>query len=590
VSGRRASIAAALLLGAALGLACRGRTGGDRVLVLGLDGLDPATVDLLISEGRLPNFARLQAQGAHGRLHSQVPLLSPVIWTTIATGKPPAEHRIGHFVAIDRATGKELPVTSRMRRVKAIWNIASEARRSVDVVGWWATWPAETVRGTIVSDHLCYHFLFKEGFEPASGPLGVVSPAERFDEVAQLVRRPSDISKEDLAPLVDVRAAELSRPFTFEDDLAHLRWALATAETNQRIGRHLWRHDEPDLLMLYIEAVDSASHLFGHLFRAGPLSGELEVQRKRYGAVVDGVYRLADRFVGEWMAALDDHTTLVVLSDHGFDLGALPVDPSKTRDLRRVSADNHRIDGCLFLYGRGIRPGTRIDGAGILDVAPTLLALLGVPPAEDMPGHVLTQALNVATPARVATYEHVPSVSPIAPPDPDVDAEMVARLRSLGYLAADSPEGDRNLAGILFESGRFEEALIAYRKLVEGAPNDAALRASLAGTLGALGRFDEALDEAGRAIALSPLLPEPYHNRAVIHERRGDRAAAIRDYRDALRYNPAYEPSREALLRLLPPSGGRPDVAPDPALERAQRLAEPDGPPRGLSRRHAASR
>ncbi len=107
--------------------ACSGEGGRKRLIVLGIDGMDPATVDLLMSEGKLPNFAKLRQQGAYGRLLSQKPILSPIIWTTIATGKSPREHKIGHFTAINESSGERLPVTSRMRKAKALWNIASEA-------------------------------------------------------------------------------------------------------------------------------------------------------------------------------------------------------------------------------------------------------------------------------------------------------------------------------------------------------------------------------------------------------------------------------------------------------------------------------
>ena len=63
------------------------------MIVLGLDGVDPQVVDLLLSEGKLPNFAKLRQGGAYGRLVSSKPLLSPIIWTTIATGKTPARAR-----------------------------------------------------------------------------------------------------------------------------------------------------------------------------------------------------------------------------------------------------------------------------------------------------------------------------------------------------------------------------------------------------------------------------------------------------------------------------------------------------------------
>lgn len=134
---------------------CGSQGSAGKVVVLGFDGMDPPTLDMLMAEGKMPNFAHVRQDGAYGRLISSPPLLSPIIWTTIATGKTAVEHGIGHFVAVNEKTGEELPVTSQMRKVKAIWNIASEAKRKVGVVGYWATWPAETVNGSIVSDHTC---------------------------------------------------------------------------------------------------------------------------------------------------------------------------------------------------------------------------------------------------------------------------------------------------------------------------------------------------------------------------------------------------------------------------------------------------
>src|SRR5262245_35861938 len=295
-------------------LAC-GRDRPGRVIVLGLDGADPATIDLLMSEGKLPNFSKLRREGAYAPLLSQKPLLSPVIWTTIATGKTPDRHRIGHFVAVNPTTGEQLPVTSQMRRVQAVWNILSAHDRSVDVVGWWATWPAEKVRGTVVSDHFAYHFLMEEGAAGAAGGAGKVSPPEAEKRIAGDLKKPQDVTAEELAAFVSVPAEEFRRPFDFEDDLSHFKWAWATAETYTAIGLKLWKEDRPDNLLLYIEGVDSTSHLFGHLFRAPALSGELAAQQAKYGRTVEEMYLYADRLVGRVMAAMDRRTTLIVLSD-----------------------------------------------------------------------------------------------------------------------------------------------------------------------------------------------------------------------------------------------------------------------------------
>ncbi len=555
-------------------LACGAGEGPGRVIVLGLDGVEPSIIDLLMSEGKLPSFAKLRQEGAYGPLKSSRPLLSPVVWTTIATGKTPDQHRIGHFVAVNPVTGEQLPVTSQMRRVKAVWNILSDAGRSVSVVGWWASWPAETVNGSIISDHLCYHFLFEDGFEEATREqAGRVFPPDLEEEIARFVRRPDDVTPEEASRYVSVSPEELARPFSFQDDLGHFKWALATAETYRRIGLHLWATRPPDMMMVYVEGVDSTSHLFGHLFRAKGLAGELAAQQARYGAAVEEMYLYADRVIGDFLDVIDDETTLVVLSDHGFQLGALPDDPSRTRDMRRVSEQYHTLHGILYLYGHGIKPYTRLEEASILDVAPTLLALVDIPAASDMPGRVLAEALSDRDlPARVATHESGDDGDATMARDSTVDAEILEKLKSLGYLQTASPAGDRNLAAVHFEAGRYAEAVEAYRDLIEEDPGDGALRASLAGALGALGRYDEALEQLDAAIRLQPLNPEAYHNRAVIHERKGDPSAAIGDYQSALRYNPQYEPSRDSLRRLIGATGGPEPLT--PSEKQAYQIAE----------------
>ena len=540
------------------------------MLVLGIDGLEPSVIDLLLSEGKLPAFAKLRREGAYGRLQSMKPLLSPIIWTTVATGRTPDEHRIGHFVAVNEQTGEKLPVTSHMRATKALWNIASDAGKRVAVVGWWATWPAESVHGTVVSDHTCYHFLFDDGAKGAADSSAVVSPASRTSDVLSLVRRPGDLTYEEVAPFADVSREDFARPFDFNDDLSHFKWALATADSYARIGERLWTEERPDLALVYIEGVDSTSHLFGHLFRAESLAGELAAQQRRFGRTVEAMYEYADRIVGRYLERIGPDDTLVLLSDHGFDLGALHGDPSKTRDLRRVSERFHRIEGVVYLYGRGVRAYTHIDKPTLLDVAPTVLALLGLPASDEMPGRVLADALALdATPKRVASYETGTRPRDAATDTTPVDAKILEHLKSLGYLDTASPTGDRNLAAMHFEAGRYDEAAKEFAKLVESAPDDGGLRASLAGALGALGRYEEALAQLAEAEKLAPLHPEIHHNRGVLLERQGKTAEAIAAYRTAVRYDPEYEPSRTALLRLTGSSAG----ASEPRTEEERRAA-----------------
>jgi tetratricopeptide (TPR) repeat protein len=212
-----------------------------------------------------------------------------------------------------------------------------------------------------------------------------------------------------------------------------------------------------------------------------------------------------------------------------------------------------------------------------VDIAPTLLELVGLQPAQDMPGRVLSEGLDIAPqPRQVASYERAGQLAGAVPGgDRDVDPAILERLRALGYLDTQSPKGERNLAAVLFEEGKFAEAAQAYETLVRENPDDAGLRASWAGALGALGRYDESLAQLDLAIEKQPLNPEAYHNRGVVYERQGKRDAALGAYRTALRYNPQYVPSQQALVRL---TGTAVAQGPrDDAERRAQALAERAG-------------
>src|SRR5262249_52314580 len=75
-----------------------GRARVKKVIFLGLDGLDPKLTEQFLAEGKLPNLARLKEQGSYSRLRTTFPALSPVAWSTFATGVNPAKHNIFDFL------------------------------------------------------------------------------------------------------------------------------------------------------------------------------------------------------------------------------------------------------------------------------------------------------------------------------------------------------------------------------------------------------------------------------------------------------------------------------------------------------------
>ena len=84
-----------------------------KVIVLGLDGLDPVLAERLMDEGKLPHLAELRKSGSYQRLRTTFPALSPVAWSTFATGVSPAKHNIFDF--LDRDLRTYLPRLSSAR-------------------------------------------------------------------------------------------------------------------------------------------------------------------------------------------------------------------------------------------------------------------------------------------------------------------------------------------------------------------------------------------------------------------------------------------------------------------------------------------
>ena len=119
-----AALAAVVLAGAALLAAALGDAGGAargrRVIVVGIDGLDPRFLRRFMDEGRLPHFERLATDGAFTELETTMPPLSPVAWSTFITGLDPGGHGIYDFLHRDPDT---------MEPFDAIYQVAPPGRR-----------------------------------------------------------------------------------------------------------------------------------------------------------------------------------------------------------------------------------------------------------------------------------------------------------------------------------------------------------------------------------------------------------------------------------------------------------------------------
>ena len=264
-----------------------------KLLVVGLDGGDWAIVDQLLAEGRLPNLKRLIDGGVRAKLLSISPMLSPVIWTSMATGVEPSRHGILDFLVEDKDSGSRQPVTSAQRQVPTVWEMLSRAGVDVGVVGWWATWPADPVRGYLISDRIAYQ-LFDFKPDPTKSQ-GKSWPPELYDEVRSLIRAPESIRWEEVTPYLS--GARLSQDQFSVDEremLQSFQTLLASGETYLSLAQQLSDRFDPDLEIVYFEGTDTAAHLFMP-YRDPRLPGIDKDRFESFRAIVDRYYETADR-------------------------------------------------------------------------------------------------------------------------------------------------------------------------------------------------------------------------------------------------------------------------------------------------------
>src|SRR5262249_31957875 len=226
----------------------------------GLDGLDFEILDRLAAAGKMPTWKRITSEGYTAKLASFVPLISPILWTTAATGVAPDVHRVLDFQEVDPKTGTKVPISGLSRAAPAVWNLASSAGRKVGVVGWWATHPAEEVNGFFVSDHASPILYEKLSLS------GAAYPSSLEPGVGQIVARDGGASAADLARFSDVPPAEIDRALAsgagMEDRVVALARILSATRVYQRAARELYDKNLPDLMMLYIEGTDEIGHFF----------------------------------------------------------------------------------------------------------------------------------------------------------------------------------------------------------------------------------------------------------------------------------------------------------------------------------------
>lgn len=263
-----------------------------RVFLLGLDGATWDLLDPLIAEGRLPNLARLRAEGASGVLRSTSPPLSPVAWTCVMTGKNPGRHGVYEFVEYGHDPRKGRVNSSRTIRSDLVWEIAGRHGKETVAGAVPMSYPPRKAPGFYLGDFLS-----------PPGAADFASDPELFRELEAHLGRPY-------------------RPWaTVVHDGGHEADALADLvdflDQHLRAVEFLARRCSWDLFAFDLMATDRIQHELWHTWDPShPKARGRDLSSVRDGFI--GFWQKLDDGVGRIAGSLPDDVSTILMSDHGF--------------------------------------------------------------------------------------------------------------------------------------------------------------------------------------------------------------------------------------------------------------------------------
>ncbi|HEV8238835.1 MAG TPA: alkaline phosphatase family protein [Thermoanaerobaculia bacterium] len=268
---------------------------GERVLLIGVDGVLPGEFDYLLKRGSLPTFARLGREGATLRYERDPEEPPAAFWTTIATGLPSPLHGVAsvdsfrplgmetalavngpfrwYWAEVARPLGlaRQRPLLSNRRSAFTFWELVGRGGDKVAAVNWWGTYPAGRLPGLVVA-HGGYQLI-------AEGAAGAVAPESQVAGVVDLRRRVE--SSDDAA----LRVARAALP---ADAAAALAGRALLPESFYRQAFKPEALFQPHASALYLPAVDLAADGWagGEVAFADLLAAELGETDRMLGEVL----------------------------------------------------------------------------------------------------------------------------------------------------------------------------------------------------------------------------------------------------------------------------------------------------------------
>lgn len=373
-------------------------SGGSRVTMVLLDGASLEYVWMGVSEGRLPNFARMLESGAWLDLATIRPTQPDPVWAAAATGMYPVkngvrsaatyvarrdrrvidllpDHCFSYFL-VHLGVVEDSPRSSASWRARPLWNILSDAGISVGVVRWPLTYPAPPVQGFVVSDRFHEKFGSMSEFEA-----GGTYPAN-------LLAGSRSALVDDDSDALDTIPSAASTP---ERSAAH-RDRLYSRVVGALRGVRAAR-----FTAVRYQSLDTVGHRYLQYATPGDTADVPDEKRRQFTQILDRAYSAVDAEIGRVVGGSAPGDLVLVVSGFGMErlnpvkqvVGRLLGDP----DIK--STHERAPDGFMLAFGSNVAQGRRQRGS-IVDVAPTVLYYLGLPVGRDMDGYARTDLFTRA--------------------------------------------------------------------------------------------------------------------------------------------------------------------------------------------------
>jgi predicted AlkP superfamily phosphohydrolase/phosphomutase/tetratricopeptide (TPR) repeat protein len=490
-----------------------------KLLLVGWDAADWKIIHSLMDRGLLAGVRRLVEGGVSGNLTTLDPALSPMLWTSVATGKMAYHHGVTGFTEVDPVDKAVVPVSAATRKCRTLWEMLGDHGYRSHVVNWFATQGEQDLNGKMVSNLYCH----LKDVDPASDPTSWPKPPPGTYWPPEL----EEILNEERVSIHDLDPDEVLRPFVPEahrvdqskdQRLKHLAEHLAQAFSAHNAAVRLMEMDPDwDFFAVYYRTMDEISHEFMH-YHPPRMEGISEEDFDLYHRVIDQTYCLHDAMLQRLIQLAGPDTAVVLVSDHGYHSDHLR--PKFTPRVPAGITVWHRQHGVFAASGAGIKQDELVFGARLLDVAPTILHYFGLPVGEDMEGRALTEVFSENQPvATIPSWEREdrPAQARLNLSEGGRQ-QLLEQFVALGYIdelpddreaAARSTqrENDWNLARAYTYSGYHEEALPLLERCFHDVPHRVDFAQALSRCQNELGLSAEAevtIDRARERFRASP--------------------------------------------------------------------------------------